>query len=119
MCHHANNTAAFVTLRGVHASHGKHGSHGGLPRPRAGTLKQGAPLREQVILHALHQQPLALHAVPEQRVGLQIGQELHARKTKSAVGSDKIKIERMHIKQANTGSWSYLISTIITDNFVE
>lgn len=72
---------AFITLGGIHASHGEHGSHGGLPRPRAGTLKQWAPLRQQVILHSLHQQPLALHAVPEQRVGLQIGQELHNTET--------------------------------------
>lgn len=84
-----DSTAAFVTLCGVHASHGEHGSHSGLPRPRAGTLKQGAPLREQVILHSLHQQPLALHAVPEQRVGLQIGQELQARKQKQLLGQIK------------------------------
>lgn len=65
------------TFRSIHAPHCEHGPHGGLAWPRAGTLKQGSALRQEVILHPLHQQPLALHTVSQQRVRLQVCQELH------------------------------------------
>lgn len=65
------------TLGSIHAPDGKHGPNSGFAGPGAGTLKQGPALRQEVILHPLHQQPLALHTVPEQRVGLQISQKLH------------------------------------------
>lgn len=68
------------TFRGIHASDGEHGPDCGFSWPRAGALKQGPALGQEVILHAFHEQPLALHAVPEQRVGLQICQELHKHK---------------------------------------
>lgn len=70
-------TRGSSTLCSIHAPYGKHGPDGGFARTGAGTLKQGPALRQEVILHPLHQQPLALHTVPEQRVGLQICQELH------------------------------------------
>lgn len=69
--------SGLSTLGSVHAPHGKHGPNGGFAGPGTGTLKQGPALRQEVILHPLHQQPLALHTVPEQRVGLQICQKLH------------------------------------------
>lgn len=65
------------TFRSIHASYGKHGSDCGLAGPCTGTLKQGPALGQEVILHPLHQQPLTLHTVSEQRAGLQVCQELH------------------------------------------
>ena len=67
----------FSTFCGVHATHSEHGSYGGFARSGTRTLKLGPVLWQEVILHPLHQQPLALHTVPQQRVGLKVCQELH------------------------------------------
>lgn len=72
-----NIKGTVCTFCGVHAPHSEHGPHSGFAGSGTGALQQRLPLRQEVILHPLHQQPLALHAVPQQRVGLQVGQELH------------------------------------------
>ena len=69
--------SACSTFRSVHAPYGEHGPNSCLAGPGAGTLKLGLALRQELILHPFHQQPLALHTVPEQRVGFQVCQELH------------------------------------------
>lgn len=68
------------TFGSIHATHSEHGSYGSFARTGARALKKRPALGQEMILHPFHQQPLALYTVPEQRVGLQVRQELHIHK---------------------------------------
>ena len=54
---------AAGTFGGVHPPHGVQSPHGGLPGLGARALEHGPALRQQVVLHGLHQQLLALQVV--------------------------------------------------------
>ena len=56
-------TAGPYTFGGVHAPDGVEGADGGLPGLGARALEHGPALGQQVVLHGLHQQLLALQVV--------------------------------------------------------
>ena len=71
------------TFGGVHAPHGEQRPHGGLAGAGAGALEQRPPLGQQVVLHGLHHQALALHTLPQEGVRLHVRQELRRKGAKA------------------------------------
>ena len=89
-CHHV-----CVTFGSVHAPHGKQHANRGLAGSCAGALQQWASLGQQVVLHPLHQQTLALHTVPQQGHRLQVSQELkHTQQEKGLVKNCSLSLFR-------------------------